>query len=221
MDKKYTKKLEDVIKRMLQPLKGIPFNLVIEGISGNKVISFNPKNNKDKELLQNLIKVAKKTAKEVNKVGIKRPRANEVGNDIELFVKKALKKAGYKADIPITPKGKKKSTGYPDIEFIDKHKRSNYLECKTYNVENVSTTQRSFYLSPSNEFKVTKDAHHFVISFEVYISGRRNQNNVYKCKSWKIIDITHLYVDVKYEFQSDNKRLYAKNLILAEGNIGS
>ena len=221
MDKKYTKQLEDVIKRMLQPLKNIPFNLVIEAISGNKVIPFNPKNDKDKELLKNLIKVAKETAREVNRIGIKRPRANEVGNDIEAFVKEALKKAGYKADIPVTLNGKKKSTGYPDIEFIDKYKRANYLECKTYNIENVSTTQRSFYLSPSDEFKVTSEAHHFVVSFEVYVYGRKNKENIYKCKSWKIIDIANLSVDVKYEFQSDNKRLYSKGLTLAEGDIKS
>ena len=202
---------------MLRPLKEIPLNLVIESISGNKVIPFNKKNTKDIDLLKNLIKVAKKSVEGTNKSGIKRPRPNEVGNDIEIFVKKALNKVGYKANIPTTQKGKKKSTGYPDIEFIDKHGRTNYLECETYNIKNIATAQRSFYLSPSDDFKITKNAHHFVISFEVYIAGRRNKNNIYKCKSWKIIDITKLSVDVKYEFQSDNNRLYSKELILAEG----
>jgi len=36
----YTKRLENVIKQMLQPLKDIPFNLVIESMTGKKVISF-------------------------------------------------------------------------------------------------------------------------------------------------------------------------------------
>ncbi len=219
MNKKYTKKLENVIKQMLRPLKDIPFNLVIESISGNKVVPFNRRNKKDIELLKNLIKIAKNSAKEINKKGIKRPRPNEVGNDIEPFVRDALNKIGYKADIPITQKGIKKSTGYPDIEFVDKQDGTSYLECKTYNIKNIATTQRSFYLSPSDNFKITKDAHHFVISFEVYVVGRRNRNNIYKCKSWKIIDITKLSVDVKYEFQSDNNRLYSKELVLAEGKI--
>ena len=39
-DNDYTKKLENVIKQMLQPLKDIPFNLVIEFMIGKKVISF-------------------------------------------------------------------------------------------------------------------------------------------------------------------------------------
>jgi len=219
MNKKYTRKLENVIKQMLRPLKDIPFNLVIESISGNKVIPFSQRNKKDIELLKNLIKAAKKSAEEINKKGIKRPRPNEVGNDIELFVKKTLNKIGYRADVPTTQRGKKKSTGYPDIEFIDKHGRTNYLECKTYNVKNIATTQRSFYLSPSDDFKITRDAHHLVISFEIYVFGRQNKDNIYKCKSWKIIDITELSVDVKYEFQSDNNRLYSKELILAEGKV--
>jgi len=33
----YTKKLENVIKQMLQPLKNIPFNLVIEAMTGKKL----------------------------------------------------------------------------------------------------------------------------------------------------------------------------------------
>jgi hypothetical protein len=36
----YTKKLEHVIKQMLQPLKDIPFNLVIEVMTGKKVQPF-------------------------------------------------------------------------------------------------------------------------------------------------------------------------------------
>ena len=36
----YIKKLENVIKQMLKPLRDIPFNLVIETITGKKVISF-------------------------------------------------------------------------------------------------------------------------------------------------------------------------------------
>ena len=36
----YTKNLENVIKQMLTPLKNIPLNLVIEGITGHKIIPF-------------------------------------------------------------------------------------------------------------------------------------------------------------------------------------
>lgn len=216
----YTKNLENVIKQMLFPLKGIPFNLVIENISGKKILPFNKNDKKDERLLGDLKKIAKIAGIRINKTGIVRARPNEVGNDIEPFVKKALLFIGYKADTPQTGKSKKKKTmGYPDIEFIDKFSRTSYLECKTFNIENIDTTQRSFYLSPSKDFKVTKDAHHFIISYEVYIASKKGKKNIFKCKSWKILTLEKLLVDVKYEFNTHNKQLYSKALILAEGKL--
>ncbi len=217
--KNYTAMLEDVIKQMIKPLKGIPFKLVIEALSGYKIIPFDNGNKKDKIVLQKLVEVAINAGKEINKKGIKRHRPNEVGNDIEPFVKAALIKTGYKADTPKTKNGNRKTTGYPDIEFVDEFRRINYLECKTYNIENINTTQRSFYLSPAEEFKITEDAHHFVISFEVYIYRSRGRTNIYKCKAWKILKLEELVVDVKYEFNADNFRLYSEKLILAEGKL--
>jgi hypothetical protein len=219
MKEEYVENLENVIKQMLRPLKNIPLNLVIECLSGHKILPFNPDEQKDKKILSILVEVAELAGSNVNKKGILRPRPNEVGNDIEPFITEALRHFGYKAEKPRTKNGKTKATGYPDIEFIDEFNRANYLECKTYNIENISTTMRSFYLSPSEDFKITKDAHHFVISFEIYVDGRVGNKNVYKCKKWKILSIEKLLVDVKYEFNSDNKRLYSKNLILAEGNV--
>lgn len=218
-DESYTRKLEAVIKQMLQPLKGIPFGVVIEGISGYRVIPFDKQNQQDVKVLQILSEVAALAGNAVNKKGILRPRPNEVGNDIEPFVKEALNFVGYAARIPATRAGNQKAAGYPDIEFTDEFGRANYLECKTFNIENVSTTQRSFYLSPSENFKVTRDAHHYVMSFEISETGRVGNRNVYKCASWKILSIENLEVDVKYEFNSDNARLYAKELILAEGRL--
>lgn len=219
MSEDYIKKLETIIRQMLRPLNGIPLNLVIQSISGCSIIPFNPNDRKDLSVLNNLKKVAEITGKKINKKGILRPRPNEVGNDIEMFVKESLTEIGYNAYTPLTKNGKKKSTGYPDIEFVDEFQRVNYLECKTFNIENIITTQRSFYLSPSDDFKITKDAHHFAISFEIYVERRKQRNNIYKCKSWKILTLENLEVDVKYEFNSDNARLYSKNMILAEGEL--
>lgn len=215
----YTEQLEHVIKQMLRPLKDIPLNLVIESLCDKKIIPFERSDSKDQQMLEKLKKVCAIAGSEVNRKGIIRSRPNEVGNDIEPFVKGALKLVGYQAYTPRTITGKSKATGYPDIEFIDEFGRANYLECKTYNIENISTTQRSFYLSPSEEFKITKDAHHLVVSFEIFVADTRERNYVFNCKSWKIISIENLLVDVKYEFNSDNRRLYAADLILAEGTI--
>lgn len=104
----YTNTLENVIRQMLRPIRNVPFNLVIEALSGHKVIPFDSNNNKDKSLLDNLISVAIEAGKTVNNGGIRRTRPNEVGNDIEPFVKDALIKNGYRADVPRTAAGKKK-----------------------------------------------------------------------------------------------------------------
>jgi hypothetical protein len=55
--------------------------------------------------------------KNINQKGILRPRPNEVGNDIEKFVRDALNSKGLNADSPKGTSGKKKSMGYPDILF--------------------------------------------------------------------------------------------------------
>lgn len=161
MNDDYVRKLENVIRQMLTPLRGLPLSLVIQTLSGHKVIPFNSADPKDRSLLDKLKIAAMEAGLEVNKTGIRRPRPKDVGNDIEPFVHDALNKQGFRAHTPITSSGKRKSTGYPDLEFVDTDGHTHYLECKTFNRENVETTQRSFYLSPSDDFKVTQDARHF------------------------------------------------------------
>ena len=219
--KNVSNELEGVIAQMLKPLKGLPLSVVIEGLSGCKAIGFNKKSKKNLRVLEVLKKAAEIAFNEINKEGIKKKRANDVGNAVERFVKEALNKLNYKADIPKTLYGKKKAGGYPDLMFIDEFGRTHYLECKTYNIENIDTTQRSFYLSPSQDFKVTRDAIHFGLSFEVYVAEILEDGNLYKVKNWKILDLSKLILDVKYEFNSDNKRLYDKKLILAERKSNS
>ena len=220
-DEKYISNLENVIKQMLRPLRDIPFNLVIETMTGKKVISFDFKNTEHKNVLDLLKQAALNAGKEINKTGILRPRPNEVGNDIEPYVKKALNTLNLSANVPTGPSGNKKSTGYPDIIFwFDK--KPYYLECKTYNIENIETTQRSFYFSPSDEFKVIYNAPHFLMSFEIYVAGEQGNKHIYKCKHYRILSIESLSLDVKYEFNSDNKKMYSGKdgtIILAEGSI--
>lgn len=221
MNKQYTKNLECVIKQILKPLKNIPFNLVVEAMCGKKVLPFSQRQKNHIEILNLLKLAAVDIGKKVNKKGILRSRPNEVGNDIENFVKPALNKLGLKADTPSGEGGNKKSTGYPDIIFWH-NKEPYYLECKTYNLENINTTQRSFYFSPSDEFKVIYSTVHFLLSFEIYVAGRKKDNYIFKCKNYKILSVEDLSVDVKHEFNSDNKRMYSGNagaVILAEGEI--
>jgi len=56
----------------------------------------------------------------------------------------------------------------------------------------------------------------------MYVAGREDDKNVYKCKHWKILSIESLSLDVKHEFNSDNQRMYSGRdgtIILAEGKV--
>ncbi|MFQ3579449.1 MAG: hypothetical protein SNJ71_04825 [Bacteroidales bacterium] len=143
------------------------------------------------------------------------------GTIVEIFVKEALGIFGILAETPSTKTKKHKSAGYPDLLLIFENTPF-YLECKTFNEDTVSSSQRSFYLSPSEDFKVIYDAPHLVLSYEIYSDYTIGGNLVYKCKTYKILSIEKLLVDVKYEFNSDNNRLYSYNhgtILLAEGIV--
>jgi len=221
VDDDYVKNLEDIIQRMLTPLKDIPFPLVIKAISGHNVVPFNPLDTDDLELLDKIEKAVIDAGNQMVLNGVYARRVNEIGNAVEPFVRNSLNKFGLNADIPSDKNGKKQSTGYPDI-CIRKNGKTHYIECKTYNKNTENTSQRSFYLSPSNNFKITEDGHHFVVSYQmVKIGSNVGNGDRYKPVHWRILSLDKLYVNVKYEFNTDNKELYSRDsgLILKEGSI--
>lgn len=204
--REYVCQLESVVRQMLAPIKGVPFNLVIEAMTGHQVIAFNEANSQHSRIFNVLVKAGNTCVRDINDSGgIKSDRPNEVGNYVERYVKDALSaQTGTTADTPKTNSGKRKSTGYPDIEAnIDG--TVVYVECKTYNRENETTTQRSFYFSPSDDFKVTCAALHFLLAFEIISVGAKR----YKVNGFKLLTLDSLSLDVKYEFNSDNRRLYS------------
>jgi hypothetical protein len=69
-------------------------------------------------------------------------------------------------------------------------------------------------LSTTDNFKVTEDAHHFVLSIEIV----EEFSNVYSASSWKILDAANLPLNFKMEFNANNRTMYGKkhNFILAE-----
>ncbi|MDR2191925.1 MAG: hypothetical protein LBO62_03480 [Endomicrobium sp.] len=206
---------------MLKPLKDIPFNAVVKGLTGKEVLFFNHADGAHKELLKILKLSMRYAGKQINKNGINRTRPNEVGNDVEKIVIDALTYSGIKAGVPQNKRGHRVSAGYPDISFVYKNVNC-YAECKTYNIGSADTAFRSFYFSPSKNSKITQDAVHLLLSFEMYVAGEYGNSRVYKCRNYKILSIESLSLDVKHEFNSDNKRLYSGKdgaVLLAEGKI--
>lgn len=218
VDEKYVKDLEETISKFMAPLKNLPFPIVIKAISGYSVVPFNQNDKKDKTLLDKLVKALGKATKTANQTGIFTNRPNEVGNHIEPFVRDALNELGMKASIPTTPEGKHQSAGYPDVEMHDSDDRVTYLECKTYSLKSEDSSFRAFYLQPSENFKVTADARHLLVGFEIR-EEKRNGKNAYVPVRWRLYTLDKLRVQVKHEFNASNKDLYQKEALLAEGGL--
>jgi hypothetical protein len=212
----YIKQLESTISEFLKPLRNIPFPIAIKALTGFKVLTFEVE--KNKELLDLLIKASRLGGEKAFQEGIFTARPNEAGNRIEPFIIEALREVGLDADKPISKSGKRKVAGYPDIEIRDKDERTIYIDCKTYNTKTKDQTFRTFYFSPSEDPKITKDAFHLLISFELDLAKRKGKQ-AFVPISWQIYTLDRLKVQVKREFNASNKDLYRKEALLAEGEI--
>jgi hypothetical protein len=213
-DKDKINALEDVLAQMLKPVKGVPFSVIVKALADTRVIKCDIESVHDAELISNLERAIHICADELKAKPINRPRPNEVGNDVEAYIMRAIEVVGLKASRPTSKNGLGKSTGYPDILISDAYGRPTYLECKIFAHGTPATTMRSFYLSPSDSFKVSLSARHLLLAF-----GMTNSGSLYTPKSFKLVDLHDLMCDVKYEFNSDNRRLYAPDMVLLQGNL--
>lgn len=214
----YIKELETIISKFLEPLKGISYPIAIRALTGCEVLHFDLSNEDNQKLLEHLKTAAQMAGDEAYKQGIFTRRPNEAGNHIEPFVISALRKVGFKADKPRTKSGKIKVAGYPDIEVVTKQGRIIYLDCKTYNTATQNQSFRTFYFSPSKDPKITKDAFHLLLSFEL-TSEERKEQIAFVPISWQLYTLEKLKVQVKHEFNASNKDLYKPEFLLARGSI--
>ena len=126
-------------------------------------------------------------------------------------------------------------SGYPDILFIDRNKRKNYLEIKTYADTSEDSGFRSFYLSPGVEEKIKHDGHHILMAFCVqdekietelglklrhnfvdeYKEGKWTKKwdawkniNRYDPQSWRVQDCHNIPLTLKMEYNASNKEMY-------------
>jgi hypothetical protein len=107
---------------------------------------------------------------------------------------------------------------YPDLQVIDSLNRTIYLDCKTYSRETRAQTLRSFYLSVTDDPKITRDALHLIIGFELKKSTKDGQNR-FSPQSWSIWTLDSLSLQIKYEFNASNRDLYARLGLLAEESL--
>ncbi len=114
---------------------------------------------------------------------------------------------------PKAKSGRKKASGYPDIKISYKDKVI-YLDCKTYSSKTKEQTFRTFYFSPSDDPKITEDAFHFLLSYELKQTGR-----IFVPVSWQLYTLENLRVQVKHEFNASNKDIYKKEFLLLQGKL--
>lgn len=207
------RKLEEALAQFLKPIRGIPFEVVIRALCNVSVERFDLADAGNAHLRDVIAKALLAAAQAVRAAPIQRTRPNEVGNDMEPFVIAALRAQGLDAAAPRTKAGLGKSTGYPDIR-VTTAGRPVFLEVKTYAAANHATTQRSFYLSPADDPKVFEDGHHLLAGFEMQREG-----NSFVPTGFVLVDLFGLDCDVKSEFNSDNRRLYAPERLLASERL--
>ena len=195
------------IKRLIIGLHKIYFRDVIKASSGYSLLKA------DGIYLSAIDKIKTSLKSSLSEISnsVKRNyngRANELSNYLEGVIKNHINNnlADIKASIPAVG-DKKQSAGYPDliIEF-DKNKYI-YIEVKIYQEKTINSSLRTFYFKPSENNKISESCPHILIGFEVESLGKENRSP-FIIKGFKIIDLYHLKVDLKPEFNASNPDIY-------------
>jgi hypothetical protein len=203
----------------MKPARQIPFKEVILATTRHHILRFDTNSPSHLALHEKLSTAARSAAQKARTDGLFSARANEAGNRMEAFVKAALTEAGLDARTPVTAEGRARTTGYPDIEVLGDPPC--YLELKTYSDTTANTTQRSFYYSPSENPKVTHDALHLLLAYQLE-RIERNGRTAFQPIHWKLVTLEDLTVDLKFEFNQSNRGLYgeeARHSLLGEGAL--
>jgi hypothetical protein len=207
------------LSELTKPEKQIPFKEVIQATTHHRVLDFDTNNPAHLELKNRILRAAKLAGERAAKNSLRAARANEAGNHIEPYVRTALRDCGLPARVPVNSAGEAQVTGYPDIEIPGD--TPCYIELKTFNATTANTTQRTFYYSPSAHPKITRDALHFLLAYQLEKSTRDGET-VFIPVHWKLITLENLLVDLKFEFNQSNRGLYgadAAGALLSEGAI--
>lgn len=207
------------LAELTKPAKKIPFKDVILATTQHRILDFDTNNAAHRELFQKISTAASSALTNARNAGLFSARANEAGNHMESFVRAAFKEAGLSARVPVTTAGEAQAVGYPDVELLGTPPC--YVELKTYNANTANTTQRSFYYSPSENPKVTRDALHLLLAYELE-KIESNGKTAFVPTHWKLITLQDLEVDLKFEFNQSNRGLYGKGAgksLLGEGQV--
>ncbi len=200
-----TNTLAASLSELARPAKGIPFRTVVEATTGHRVLPLDTNLLAHRVLRTNILNAARLAGERARAAGLSAARPNEAGNHLEPFVRAALRDCGLDARVPQTARGRAQAAGYPDIEIAAPV--PSYLELKTYSATTANTTQRSFYYSPTESPKVTRDALHLLLAYELERVDHEGRPKFFP-RHWKLLTLENLEVDLKFEFNQSNRGLY-------------
>jgi hypothetical protein len=189
--------LLDRIREWQRAPEVVPLEAVVEALSGCRILDWQG------EGTDGLIAAADAVVDRTARVPLVASRPNEVGNQLEGLVAAALGEAGWGIDRPAGPSGRRRSAGYPDLE-ARAGGHAFYIEIKAFSPETRDSSQRSFYLSPSADFKVTRDAFHLLVACEIIPV----EPGSWAVRSVRWLDLHRLDVRLKHEFNASNRDLY-------------
>lgn len=175
----------------------LTFETIVENAFGKRVISWDGSH---RDELENSIRIG---VDQFNRSGSSADRMNEVGTLLEDCLRGAMTESGLAVGIPKTRSGRVQRSGYPDLR-LELDKRVYYIEVKTFSTSSIGSSQRTFYVSNSVDPKVTEDAVHLLIGFEV----DKKSDDSYRVIRFLCRDIRKLACKVKIEFNASNLDMY-------------
>jgi hypothetical protein len=182
---------KDFFETIMKRVRDVPFSYVIEMTTGHKII---PLSEEDKEVVDEIFEAACAILEEVKEEDYSALRPNEISNRLE---DKLRSKLGG-----VIPENK--VAGYPNI-MIEREGKVYYVEVKLAEVGQLDSSLRAFYYEPVEFTKVTRDARHIMVGF------------LHKNKSvigFKIVDLSKINVNLKSEFNANNKELYKREAVI-------
>lgn len=200
-------------------LDDLAFPNVIEAATGKKVLPIDAADPDTKRVMRVMAEAADFIVREMNEAGSPAKQArriNEASHHFENALREKLAGAeGLECDFPRTAEGKVQRAGYPDLRLLDRATGTiYYLDPKIYAADSRDSAFRTFYYEPKTiTSKVLEDAHHLVLG----IAHEAKADQPPQFLHWELIDLSHLRVRLKPEFEGSNRDLYKAEAVVASG----
>ncbi len=205
-----------IIRVILEAFQELPFHIIIKIATDKDVERFNPNDNRDKALINELSVLANITMQQFYNNPIRIKRINEVSNFLEEQIPLIFQnnKSYFSIIQRVEHLG---GSGYPDLLVVDNFGRYIYIDVKATQRPSRGSP-RDFYITPLKETrrKVTQNGKHCVLGFII-----KGSPNDFKIVAWKLVDLYDVRLSMKPEFNCDNTELYQRDHILSEEFIKS